>query len=408
MRSIRFTRPGLPVLVLPAFAAFGYRGAQATVIALAACAGGLLWLIGWLATGDRRAAWFAWAAIAGSSTFLIQSVTIFPDLPAAAIVAAATSPSLCMLGRRPRSSRLADARRRIGAARRSCRGCTLASPCWRPDAAHCSPSRFFVKRRGRCASGGAARPYSSPFPPSAPRRWFLFFWMVYGTPNPAAPYGATGGDTRLIYAPGGFAGLLFDSGFGLFAYAPVLAAAVLAAFDRHAPTPQSFRTVARVIAALYLVAVGMYWQWWAGTPAPPARFAAAILPVFAIPLASVWHGRGLGRPRLPLARCSGDARSSDATAWSRSGALLWNVRAAPVEWISFVHSGADLRARGPEFFLGADARRCPDGVALRSARRPCAACDRRRRGGCRRARTPTGRAARSLGSCPRGRLPLRP
>ena len=40
------------------------------------------------ATRDRRAAWFAWLAIAGSATFLIQSVTIFPDGPGSLAVAA--------------------------------------------------------------------------------------------------------------------------------------------------------------------------------------------------------------------------------------------------------------------------------------------------------------------------------
>ena len=80
--------PGLPVLVLPAFWLFGYRGAQAAVLILAALAGGIIWKAGWRATRSIPAAWFAWAAIAASVTFMLQSVTIFPDGPAMLAVAA--------------------------------------------------------------------------------------------------------------------------------------------------------------------------------------------------------------------------------------------------------------------------------------------------------------------------------
>ena len=78
-------------LVLPAFALFGYRGAQAMIALIAGVTGGLIWYAAWQATRDRRAAWFAWLAIAGSATFLIQSVTIFPDGPGSLAVAASCS-----------------------------------------------------------------------------------------------------------------------------------------------------------------------------------------------------------------------------------------------------------------------------------------------------------------------------
>ena len=79
--------PGVAALVVPAFAVAGYRGAQATIIALTAWTGALIWLIGWRTTRSTRAAWFAWAAIAGSVTFLLQRFTIFPDAPGAFAVA---------------------------------------------------------------------------------------------------------------------------------------------------------------------------------------------------------------------------------------------------------------------------------------------------------------------------------
>lgn len=80
--------PGTPVLVLPAFALFGYRGAEVWLLLLAGLTGSLLWRIGWRATGDPSAAWFAWAAVAGSASFLLHSFAVFPDAPGALAVAA--------------------------------------------------------------------------------------------------------------------------------------------------------------------------------------------------------------------------------------------------------------------------------------------------------------------------------
>ena len=46
--------PGVAVAVLPGFMAAGYRGAQATILLLAAIAGALVWSAGWRASGDSR------------------------------------------------------------------------------------------------------------------------------------------------------------------------------------------------------------------------------------------------------------------------------------------------------------------------------------------------------------------
>ena len=65
--------PGVSALVLPGFALFGFRGAQATLILLFAVTGALLWQSAWRLTGDASAAWFAWAAVAGSTTMAVLS-----------------------------------------------------------------------------------------------------------------------------------------------------------------------------------------------------------------------------------------------------------------------------------------------------------------------------------------------
>jgi hypothetical protein len=55
---------------------------------LAAIAAALIWLAAFAATRSGAAAWFAWAATVSSLTFLIQSVTVFPDGVGMAAVAA--------------------------------------------------------------------------------------------------------------------------------------------------------------------------------------------------------------------------------------------------------------------------------------------------------------------------------
>src|SRR5207248_6887832 len=81
---------GVSVIVLPAFALFGYRGAEAVVLLLAAATGGLIWRIGWLATGDSGASWFAWAAIVTTPAFLFHSFAMFPEGAGALVTAAST------------------------------------------------------------------------------------------------------------------------------------------------------------------------------------------------------------------------------------------------------------------------------------------------------------------------------
>src|SRR6185436_20683483 len=54
--------PGLPVLLLPAYAAFGYGGAIAALLLATACGAALLWRLVHAVTGEAGAAWFAWAS----------------------------------------------------------------------------------------------------------------------------------------------------------------------------------------------------------------------------------------------------------------------------------------------------------------------------------------------------------
>ena len=103
----------------------------------------------------------------------------------------------------------------------------------------------------------------------------------YGTPDPTAPYGGDVGSS-LAFLPNGFGGLLFDQGFGLLATAPVLAVAFLG-FAR----TRRLAVEWLVVAVPYLLAVGTYAMWWAGSSGP-ARFLVPLLLPLAIPAACAW------------------------------------------------------------------------------------------------------------------------
>src|SRR5262249_18000639 len=55
--------------------------------------------------------------------------------------------------------------------------------------------------------------------------WFGFFFWIWGTASPAAPYGPSQGLMRVGFLARGGLGLLFDQEYGLIAYAPILAVA---------------------------------------------------------------------------------------------------------------------------------------------------------------------------------------
>lgn len=338
--------PGLAVLVAPGFFVAGYRGAQATVVVLAALTAALVWLAGWLATGDRRAAWFAWAAITCSVTFLIQSVTIFPDGPGALVVAAAVVLLLVLDRDGPRVSRTSLVSLSIA----------LAALPW-------LHTRFVVLSAGFGALVIASLLSDARVPWQGRQRramaflavpvlgavaWFAFFQWLYGTPNPAAPYGSNP-EVRAGYVPGGVAGLLFDQQFGLVTHAPVLLAAVAAFFIRpNAADRPLGRAV--LIGLAYLMAVGTYWMWWAGVPAPPARFAAVALPVLAPALAVAWHrGSALGRAAWATL-IGGSIATALVLIGVDHGVLGWSVRGEPSPWLSWLSPLVSLTGAWPSFF----------------------------------------------------------
>ena len=92
--------------------------------------------------------------------------------------------------------------------------------------------------------------------------WVAFFWTVYGTPNPAAPYGAMT-QSSVFNMPRGVLGVLVDQQFGLFANSPVYG---LIAFGCAccALTRRRWSVELLAIAVPYVASVAMYQHWWGG------------------------------------------------------------------------------------------------------------------------------------------------
>ena len=123
--------------------------------------------------------------------------------------------------------------------------------------------------------------------------WFIYFWRIYGTPYPAAPYGARP-EGGLGFIPAGVVGLLTDQQFGLAANAPVLLAGLVGLAPLARRRPRLAVELAAVLGP-YLCVVAIYPMWWGGYSAP-SRFAVAVLPLLARTAGGL-VGAGAGRPR---------------------------------------------------------------------------------------------------------------
>jgi len=177
--------------------------------------------------------------------------------------------------------------------------------------------------------------------------WLMFFVVVYGTPDPSAPYGNDVGSSFMFF-PNGAGGLFFDQGFGVFATAPVLAVA-FAGFLR----TRRLGIEWLVVAVPYLLATATYPMWWAGMSGP-ARFLVALLLPLALPAACAWAtSRARGARTVMLAALIVTIWLSAVMAGAGGGRLGYHARneagttAAP--WMEWANHVVDLPAAFPAF-----------------------------------------------------------
>ena len=282
-REIYSVHPvGMPLLITPVFAAGGYDLVVAFFILMAAIAATVAWRWVGAMTGAPGPTTLAWAAIALSAPFLINSFTIYPEIPAGLVATLAV-----MLTLRPAADRqpqhdvavsvLAGLLPWLSSKYAPMSGVILAvawARVWwplhrgeRPDRSVASLVRL----------GG---PYALSV-----LGWFSFFYAYWGKPWPSAPYGRML-QTELANTFFGVPGLFFDQEYGLLAYAP---AYVLAGFGlwTMARRPGALRRVAievTLVVAALACTVGAFRIWWGGSAAPGRPMVSGLL-ILMLPMA---------------------------------------------------------------------------------------------------------------------------
>ncbi len=269
--------PGVSVLILPAFAVAGYAGAVVTVVSLAALVSALTWTTAWLLSGSVAGAWVGWAAVFLSSPFVFHAFTIYPDGPAALAVIA----GVWLLVR-------AELGAGVSRAQLWAVSSGLSTLPWLHTRFAIVAGALGLCLLARIASGDDRRGRLTALlviPTVAAAAWLSYFWVIWGTPNPAAPYGADTG-SAIAYMGRGLTGLLVDQQFGLLATAPVYAIA-LAGVIALARLRRRLAVELAVVAVPYVLVTATYAMWWGGISAP-ARFLTAVLPLAALTIAAWW------------------------------------------------------------------------------------------------------------------------
>jgi hypothetical protein len=341
--------PGLSALVLPAFAIGGYRGVVVFLLLVAAAGSGLVWWLAWLATRRTDAAWFGWASVTLPVTAVFASFTVFPD----GVGGVLTLTGLWALLR-------ADAERQSGAERIVpwfWHGVGLAMLPW-------LHSRFAVIAGGfgavillRLASTRHAATKAVAFlsvPALSAMLWLGFFIALYGRPDPSAPY-AAGEMGSVQWIPGGLVGLLFDQRFGLLSYAPVVACGLVGiGMMLRRPDYRRLALECLFVIVPYLLTVTHFAMWWGGW-SPPARFAAPVLPLLALPAAVCWiNVKDRSERALAAAALVFTAFATTVLVAVDRGRLAYNVRDTPALWLEWLSRPTDLPHAMPWWTRGGD------------------------------------------------------
>ena len=328
--------PGVSALVAPAFAIGGYHGAALLLLVLSALGSALAWHLAWLVTARHDAAWFGWAAVTLSPTWIFHSFTVYPDGPGAVLLLTGVWALLRID---------AEVRDRAESVRPWLwHGAALALLPW-------MHSRFAVLAGGigalvllRMAAvpNAAAKAFVFLAVPAVSfLGWIAYFIALYGTPDPAAPYG--GEEGSFAFVPDGLAGLLFDQRFGLLAYAPVLAFAFIG-IGLMLARPAWRRHALELLFVLvpYLVVITYIAMWWGGRSAP-ARFLVPVLPWLVIPAAVAWVAIERRATRIvALGALVLTAFASGVLVFAADGALAFNSRETYALWLEWLNGSVDL------------------------------------------------------------------
>ena len=275
---------GISVLLAPIYALGGYRGVIVALIAMGAAAAAIAWRSALATLNAPGAATFAWAAIAFTAPYMINTFTVYPEIAAGLAVISAfvlTQP------------RIAD-RRGIGPWLAA--GLAIASLPWlstkyAPMSAalllvvlyrlrKSEPASFILSLLRNPKAWAMVAIYAISL-----AGWFAFFYVIWGKPLPMAPYG-TMTQTSPLNVRSGAPGLLFDQEYGLLALAPVYILAATGLWHMWKAGGELRRQAIeiKVIFLALLVTVGAFGIWWGGSSAP-GRPIVSGLPLLLLPIA---------------------------------------------------------------------------------------------------------------------------
>ena len=355
-RTIYSIHPiGISVIIAPAFAVAGYRGALVLVALLTAIAMALQWR--WLrdVTASSGAATVGWLAVASSAAIVLHSFSIYPECAAALAVMVAVGWGWS--AKSPVSLAI--------------QGAALGALPWLST--KYAPmsgvllllitARTWQTRKTQATDSGA-----EASPPQSTRAttdllvlvapyalscvcWLAWFWWLWGTPSPTAPYGASH-QMSLDSLKAGFPGLFADQEYGVFTTAPALALSAIGWWRLWRRDSEGRWLVAfTALPLLSLAAVtGAFALWWGGS-APPGRELVAALPLLGIPIAWLWKdtaARPAQRAVIETLILVGIVITATFVL-ARNGLLIANGRDGTAEPLEYLEPRRQLAAALPSF-----------------------------------------------------------
>lgn len=283
---------GLAVLLAPIYALGGYQASVWTLILMASVATALAWRWAVRMLNAPGAATFAWAAIACSAPFLLNTFTIYPEIAGAiAVMFAFTT-----------ITRIDPDRSSlwwwIGV------GVAIATLPWLSTKYAPMSAALLLVTAYRLRKKGPATFLRNPkviavvaIYALSLAAWFAFFYVIWGSPLPMAPYGSlTQTEPRFLVRGG--PGLFFDQEYGLLAFAPVYILAFTGLWHMWRAGGELRRQAAEisVIFLALLATVGAFGIWWGGTSAPSRPIASGLL-LLMLPIATAFRAAPLASPR---------------------------------------------------------------------------------------------------------------
>jgi hypothetical protein len=324
--------PGLPALILPAYALSGYPGVKLFLALLAALTAALVESVARRVSGSPHVALGAWAVLVAAPPLPIYAQAVYPELPAALATAV-----FLWAGRRPASWGSL-----LGAG-----AMAAALPWMHPKFLPLAlvGLTLALLRPAAHARAWVVRSAAALLVAASCAGLLACFHALFGQASLAAAYGPRfASDVSLARLPWGLPALFFDRQFGLLTVAPVWALA-LPGLGALAATRTGDALRALLLAAATLGVGASFSMWWGGA-CPPGRFVVPALPALALLLVPAWQRRreavaALGAVGLALTLLAADTpRALHNRADGESGLLR------------FLVPSLDLDAAFPSFIVG--------------------------------------------------------